>query len=791
MTSTAESRGTGLTGLAAAMLGLALLALATPLSGTETPIVRVGWLLAVAAGIEGLHAQRRATPAARRHATGGAVISMVIALFLINAPFVAAKALRFLVGGWFALDAVRGAVSMRRRSDSSDRSFEVAVLAGNGAVALVLFLATGWLLTWAFAIAGALRIAGIALNIMAAPVYTTADAHDSVVSELGLADQPMAVEIAAEVEASEQQRAPIDRGWTLAFIITLFAIHAGRMSVDATLLGLVSPAVAVLGDMLIAVLITLVVINPTHLLWRGPTRWIERRVWRWHLGGGESSGPPWLRRLTGAWLRFRMRQAVRLREARYSIPAALNRGLQTGLPFAAIIAATVPVWGMSWYFDTENWAAAMWNSWAESRTDTWREAMVRAVLRDEGGQLSPSSFAVEPEGTASGDFSFIVIGDPGEGDASQQVLRDQLLSVASRPDVRFVVVSSDVVYPTGAMKDYEAKFWLPFKGVTKPVYAIPGNHDWYDALEAFAATFLRSDAARAAIRARVEADLRVTSTTGDRIDHLVREAERLRTAYGVPTGFQRAPFFELQTDRFALIAVDTGVLRTIDPAQAAWLEAALTRATGKATMAILGHPFFAGGHDLAAGDEAFTRLKRLLIQRGVTIVMAGDTHDLEYHAEPASGTAPAVHHFVNGGGGAYLSFGSALDWPAAAATAEWAYYPDNAAVTQKIQERTPWWKRPAWWWTQGVGAWPFSAEWLSAAFDYNVAPFFQSFVEVRVERSANRVRVIPYGVHGRLKWEELAFSEHLRASAGAGGSAQVEWAFPMEPVTRDDRTTTR
>ena len=45
--------------------------------------------------------------------------------------------------------------------------------------------------------------------------------------------------------------------------------------------------------------------------------------------------------------------------------------------------------------------------------------------------------------------------------------------------------------------------------------------------------------------------------------------------------------------------------------------------------------------------------------------MAGDTHDLEYYAEPASGTAPAVHHFVNGGGGAYLSFGVRLDWPAA------------------------------------------------------------------------------------------------------------------------------
>ena len=115
--------------------------------------------------------------------------------------------------------------------------------------------------------------------------------------------------------------------------------------------------------------------------------------------------------------------------------------------------------------------------------------------------------------------------------------------------MRFVVISSDVVYPTGAMRDYEAKFWLPFKGVTRPVYAIPGNHDWYDALESFAATFLQTDAARASIRARVESDLRLTSTTDGRIESLLQEAARLRQEYRVPTGFQRAPFFEIQTGR--------------------------------------------------------------------------------------------------------------------------------------------------------------------------------------------------------------------------------------------------
>jgi uncharacterized membrane protein HdeD (DUF308 family) len=371
------------TGLGVASLILAILALAAPLSAAESPAARVGWLLAFAASIEGLHALRRTTSAARRQATIGAVISAAIALLLINAPLVAAEALRYLVAGWFAIDAFRYAVRALREATRAERGLAVAAALGNTACLLVLLLARGWVLTWVVAIAGALRICGIAWNIMVAPVHTTAEADETVLDELGVADQPRAAEMVAEVSASERARAPIDRGWTLAFVATLFAIHAGRMSIDRTLLGLVSPAVAVLGDMLIAVAITLVIVNPMLLLWRGPTRWLERWIWRWYLG--TPAGARWSQRLANAWLRLRISQALRMRAGRYSIPAALNRGLQTGLPLAAVLAATVPVWGMSWYFDTENWAAGMWNSWAETRTDTWREAMVRAVLALDGG----------------------------------------------------------------------------------------------------------------------------------------------------------------------------------------------------------------------------------------------------------------------------------------------------------------------------------------------------------------------------------------------------------------------
>ena len=134
--------------------------------------------------------------------------------------------------------------------------------------------------------------------------------------------------------------------------------------------------------------------------------------------------------------------------------------------------------------------------------------MIAAVSAEELAKGPARAFAVSPPGT-DGDFSFLVIGDTGEGDASQHSLRAAFLEAVRRPEVKFVVLSSDVVYPTGSMRHYEANFWLPFMGTARPLYAIPGNHDWYDALEGFAATFLEPDAARAAMRARVE-----VSTTG-------------------------------------------------------------------------------------------------------------------------------------------------------------------------------------------------------------------------------------------------------------------------------------
>jgi hypothetical protein len=195
-------------------------------------------------------------------------------------------------------------------------------------------------------------------------------------------------------------------------------------------------------------------------------------------------------------------------------------------------------------------------------------------------------------------------------------------------------------------------------------------------------------------------------------------------------------------------------------------------------MAILGHPFYAGGVYTATGNAEFEDLHKLLREHGVAIIMAGDTHDLEYYAERPTGSLRTVHHFVNGGGGAYLSFGTALAWPGEPATRDWAFYPNRDQVVAKIEATTPAWKAPAWWWTKQMGAWPFSPEWLSAAFDTNVAPFYQSFMEVRVEPSRGRVRLLAYGVHGPLRWRDLQTSRTVRPS-GTSPDSPAEWVVEM------------
>lgn len=549
--------------------------------------------------------------------------------------------------------------------------------------------------------------------------------------------------------------------WCLTLLGIFFLIHLLRTDAQWSFIGFISPFTAVVGDAVVALILAIILILPVRLLWRKITRPIERIGWhRFFKLKEKGKDFSALERLLKFWLTSRMRFALEMREMRYSLNFAFWRALRFGLPLVAILIAVNSIWGFSWYFNSENWASGVWQEITKNRVIVWRQRMAEDVEKHALGKgIKPEKvFAIEPEGVADeGDFSFIVIGDTGEGDASQLALHDQLIAANNRDEVKFLVLSSDVIYPDGKMKDYETNFYLPFKGFEKPLYAIPGNHDWFDANEGFNANFLTPDAAQISLRSRLAADLKTDAVTTDqRFDEITSEAERLRSYYRIKNGLQRASFFEMQTAGFSLIAVDSGILRKLDEKQKAWLEAALKRAGDNFKLVVLGHPFYVGGEYTATDDKDFDEIYKLLQRFNVDAVMAGDTHDFEFYK--IKNGQKEMLSFVNGGGGAYLSIGTSLGFPGDPVTRDYAFYPRTDELTTKIQTEAPFWKMPFYWWLKWFRGYPFDEEMVSGAFDFNRSPFFQSFLEVSVERSKNQVRFMLYGTRGRLRWRDIQTS---------------------------------
>jgi uncharacterized membrane protein HdeD (DUF308 family) len=722
------------------------------------------------------------------------VLAMLAGTLLLLSSALVLSGLRILLFAVLVIDGFSKILTVWRQPHSARVPHVINGLVDLGCAALLWYL---------IRIIGAERAIGIIIGAFIAAagwrmlmVPAQASTSDPVGAptahpdpELGLSLNEVFARLRAEANSGAARTA--DLMWMLTLGGVFLAIHIGRMPISDSLLGISSPFVATAGDLLMTLVFATLIVLPLRLLLRRLTRPVERLAWSLRLGGNSrgASMNAVADRLIGHWLESRFIFNMRLREGRASLSAALIFLLRLGLPVTAFFVAFNPIWGFSWYFNTESWATGVYQKMTQLRVDPWRVKMIDAVTRAYGA--SDNIFQISPSGVeGAGDFSFLVVGDPGEGDASQYSLVSRYLELGRRDDVKFLIVSSDVIYPAGAMDDYEANFYLPFQGFAKPIYAIPGNHDWYDALEAFNANFLEPKAARAAIEARIEADHGLTSTTARRIDKLMAASARLRGLYSVNVGTQHAAFFELQTEDFALLAIDTGILRTVDERQWAWIERALDRSRGKFTMAIVGHPRFAGGrdtpmiaegHNVSDSSESFAELYRLLASHNVRIAMAGDTHDFEYYREKISSenATPAMHHFVNGGGGAYLSIGTALDFPEQPAIGDWAFYPRTDRLRAKMAAEMPMWKQPFWYWIKWLKAWPFSVEALSGVFDFNHAPFFQSFMEVRVERSKRRVVLILNGVHGPLRWSDLQTGGTVRPP-GATFDNPVEFIVQMD-----------
>ena len=72
-------------------------------------------------------------------------------------------------------------------------------------------------------------------------------------------------------------------------------------------------------------------------------------------------------------------------------------------------------------------------------------------------------------------FRFLILGDTGEGDHSQYGLLP--LIRALKPD--FMIINGDVAYPAGDREDFDIGFFTPYRGLGIPIWAVPGNHEYY------------------------------------------------------------------------------------------------------------------------------------------------------------------------------------------------------------------------------------------------------------------------------------------------------------------------
>jgi hypothetical protein len=310
--------------------------------------------------------------------------------------------------------------------------------------------------------------------------------------------------------------------------------------------------------------------------------------------------------------------------------------------------------------------------------------------------------------------SFVLLGDTGEQDASQYVVGPALEAALLADDgPAFAVICSDVIYPSGDINDYIHGFYLPYEHLLRPgaapgrpqrVYALPGNHDWYDGLTGFMHTFCRADQLDASTYAWPAAGSVPATGPGSSRWRRAVGAEGLgrmlwrRPSPAKPAPFHRGeppttltalrdelmpepapgtgqpgPYFAIQLDGLLVVCIDGGIGlgsgdSMIDAAQGRWLLRMAQRPGPK--ILLTGYPLLVNGEwkrceidgaqqGLARGswtgpvsvnDVVATPEYRFIAAIG------GDIHNFQHYRVHVGGEpGHQVTYLVSGGGGAYIS----------------------------------------------------------------------------------------------------------------------------------------
>ena len=242
-------------------------------------------ILLLAGVVEVIHGLRTQSPSSTWTTYLTGVLMILGGLLLFARPVMVIGGLLALLALIMAADGVTKIVSAFKDKLGQARWWTIF----NGIVNLLLAL-----LIWRQGASTGAVVLGIGLGIyIMSTGWTALFAPDDGVEDVDVAratnehpDERLGLPPHAEfgrlrAAAVEREAAalPIDAFWIIVLILVFFAIHAGRLQADWTWLGLISPLVAVIGDVLSALLVA-VLLLPGWLSWRRLTRPIERRAWK-------------------------------------------------------------------------------------------------------------------------------------------------------------------------------------------------------------------------------------------------------------------------------------------------------------------------------------------------------------------------------------------------------------------------------------------------------------------------------------------------------------------------------
>jgi hypothetical protein len=214
-----------------------------------------------------------------------------------------------------------------------------------------------------------------------------------------------------------------------------------------------------------------------------------------------------------------------------------------------------------------------------------------------------------------------------------------------------LVFGGDEVYPYPSKEEYarrtEAPYSAAFDGANRHphVFAVPGNHDWYDSLIAFSRVFCRPE----------------------------------RGFAGCKTHQTRSYFALSLPSNWWLFAIDLQLGADLDEPQVRYFNDVVTRLPAEANVILCvpdpqwllesSYP----GHESYEGS-VLRYFEERILQRKVAVYLTGDLHFYKRHEN-----AEGVQKIVSGGGGAFLHPTHAPDTTSLrGGFEEKACYPDKA-----------------------------------------------------------------------------------------------------------------